>query len=376
MQRSAVRLLVLLSAFGCGSDSPTSSHPAVTYNLAIVSGNNQIATFGDTLAQPLVVRVTNAASGVAVVNATVTWQPAAGNGSVSASSSTTDSSGTSPNRWILGSADSTQSVTVTTPNGNSSGPPRSVTFTATGFASGALHFVGKFDGDSTVPIGTAYDVAQHFHFVVENGSNDSVGAVAVVNLPSIQWVFQSGQAPTTTPTCPPSTGVLVLYCQSSDFPGNGSQPAYIGDYIITVQPGSFGGVANPAYRPTFDLNVTQPGTSPLTFVAGFDGDSVVGTGTPYDVSQHFHFAIQNAAGDSVGSVPVVNLASIQWVLQSGQAPATSPSCSVGTDVLVLNCPASSGTGFTGNYVVTTQPGSFNGISNPAFRPTFDLLVSP
>ncbi len=119
-----------------------------------------------------------------------------------------------------------------------------------------LHFVGIFDGDSTVGADTAYNVAQHFRFVVSDASGDSIGAVPVVNVPAIQWVFRSGAAPTTPPGCPTTAGVLVLSCPASDAPAGTSGGAFTGYYVVTAQPDSLNGVTNPSYRPTFDLNVT------------------------------------------------------------------------------------------------------------------------
>ena len=67
--------------------------------LAKVSGDSQTATLGTAVADPLVVRVTDA-SGHALAGVTVAWSASAGSGSVSATS-TTDGAGHASAQWTL-----------------------------------------------------------------------------------------------------------------------------------------------------------------------------------------------------------------------------------------------------------------------------------
>jgi hypothetical protein len=67
--------------------------------LAKVSGDSQTATLGTAVANPLVVRVTDA-SGHALAGVTVAWSASAGSGSVSATS-TTDGAGHASAQWTL-----------------------------------------------------------------------------------------------------------------------------------------------------------------------------------------------------------------------------------------------------------------------------------
>ena len=69
----------------------------------IVAGNNQVATPGSTLPDPLVVRVVDQ-EGNAVVGAAVTWVVTAGSGSVSPTTGTTDDDGRASTAWTLGAA--------------------------------------------------------------------------------------------------------------------------------------------------------------------------------------------------------------------------------------------------------------------------------
>lgn len=99
--------LTLLAA--CGSESPTgpSAPPAA---IRITSGNTQTGVVGTALAQQLAVTVTDA-SGNGVSNATVSWDVAAGSGTVSASNTHTDSKGFTSVTWTLGTNAGTARVT-------------------------------------------------------------------------------------------------------------------------------------------------------------------------------------------------------------------------------------------------------------------------
>ncbi|MBK5187350.1 MAG: hypothetical protein JJD97_03845 [Gemmatimonadaceae bacterium] len=112
-----------------GGDPPGGGtpHPNV---IAKSGGDGQHGTLSAMLASPLVVSV-KSASGAPVSGATVTWTVAAGNGTLSAVSSTTDASGHASARWTL---DATFLATSATAAISGS----SVTFTALGDGSGDL----------------------------------------------------------------------------------------------------------------------------------------------------------------------------------------------------------------------------------------------
>jgi hypothetical protein len=100
-------LAALLVAACAGTDRPATG-PGTGGNpgpgspdtvLAKVSGDSQTATLGTAVANPLVVRVTDA-SGHALAGVTVAWSASAGSGSVSATS-TTDGAGHASAQWTL-----------------------------------------------------------------------------------------------------------------------------------------------------------------------------------------------------------------------------------------------------------------------------------
>src|SRR4051794_27801100 len=71
-----------------------------TETVSIISGNNQSATVGTALDAPLVVSVTDV-NGLAIRSVAVTWT-VSGGGTLSASSTTTDSTGRTQVTWTLG----------------------------------------------------------------------------------------------------------------------------------------------------------------------------------------------------------------------------------------------------------------------------------
>jgi hypothetical protein len=99
-----------------------------TDSLAIVSGNAQAAQAGTTLANPIVVRVNEKASGRAVPGAKVTFSVTAGNGAVSETEVVSDGTGLARTNWTLGATTGGKilSVSVGTP-----AVTRTVTATAT-----------------------------------------------------------------------------------------------------------------------------------------------------------------------------------------------------------------------------------------------------
>jgi adhesin/invasin len=97
-------------------------------SLAIVSGDAQAAQAGKTLAEPIVVRVVEKASGKAVPGATVTFAVTAANGSVSEASVVTDALGLARTSWTLGATTGAKTLTVSV---GSPAVSRTVTATAT-----------------------------------------------------------------------------------------------------------------------------------------------------------------------------------------------------------------------------------------------------
>ena len=107
---TALALALLVQS--CGGDGPTDGGgpgPATTFS--IISGNDQQATVGTELPNPIVVRATDA-SGRVVPNAVVNFVVTGGGGAVFAPAVSTNADGVASNRWTLGTAAGQQTVEV------------------------------------------------------------------------------------------------------------------------------------------------------------------------------------------------------------------------------------------------------------------------
>lgn len=96
---SCAASILLLAAFGCGSDKSTGPEPVPT--IAKVSGDAQQVMLGQTEPAPLVVSVTDV-HGHPLAGTKVNWGIVSGGGSLSSSSTTTDQSGNASVMWTLG----------------------------------------------------------------------------------------------------------------------------------------------------------------------------------------------------------------------------------------------------------------------------------
>jgi len=117
-------LAVSLLLWGCGEDG---TGPPTATTISGVSGDEQIAVVGSALPAPFAVRVTDA-QGNAVSGVDVTWAVTAGGGTLSATSTQTDSQGQASVTLTLGPTVGTNTVTASS-TGLSGSP---VVFNATG----------------------------------------------------------------------------------------------------------------------------------------------------------------------------------------------------------------------------------------------------
>ncbi len=88
--------------------------PGPGTNFAIVSGNNQTAAVGHTLALPLIVKISDS-FGNLISGIHVTWAAGALSGSVTPTQDTTSNDGTANTVWTLGNTVTTQTVTASVP---------------------------------------------------------------------------------------------------------------------------------------------------------------------------------------------------------------------------------------------------------------------
>jgi hypothetical protein len=132
MSRLAIAASALAIAAACSNNGDNfnaviPNPPGVSI---VVTSNNQSATVGLALAQPIVVRVTAGPDGTGgpIGNVVVTWTVLSGGGSVSVGTSTTDSQGFASVIWTVGPVAGTNTLSASIPTGDA------VIFTATGTA--------------------------------------------------------------------------------------------------------------------------------------------------------------------------------------------------------------------------------------------------
>lgn len=110
--RGALSLAALAAVAACGSSEPSGPSTSTPSAIARVSGNGQVGLVGQPLSLPLVVKVTGA-SNTPIKGVSVMFAVVSGAGSVSPSTTTTDSLGQAKTTVTLGSVAGSDTITAT-----------------------------------------------------------------------------------------------------------------------------------------------------------------------------------------------------------------------------------------------------------------------
>jgi adhesin/invasin len=167
--------LVLIA--GCGGSDDTTAPPLVAASVVATQGNAQAGTVGQALTSPVSVQVL-AANGSPVPGVLVTWFIESGGGSVSTTSSTTDSLGMATVTWTLGTVAGTDSLAAAVTSA-------SITLSAVANA-GPVAALTKVSGDQqTVTAGTT---SQPLVVMATDAYGNPVAGVTVA------WIPENGGA--------------------------------------------------------------------------------------------------------------------------------------------------------------------------------------
>ena len=110
---SRLATLLLIGASACGGDTVVNPPPS-RVSIALVSGNDQAGLTGSALSEPLIVAVTDSKG--PVVGRAVQWSVTSGNGSLSATTVSTDAMGHASVTWTLGGDRGDQAVLASVGN--------------------------------------------------------------------------------------------------------------------------------------------------------------------------------------------------------------------------------------------------------------------
>jgi len=285
--RTASALLcaaAVLALPACSDSTGSKAGPAA--HVDVVSGNAQSGTVNAQLAQPLVVKVTDA-KGRVVKGQAVNFVVTGGGGQVSAGTATTDPSGLAQTLWTLGGvAGSPQTLEARAVNGTGQ-VLASAAFTATATAGApaqaAAYGPSAASGD-TVVAGVAGSVVEDsFAVIVRDAAGNPVPGVQVA------WAVTSGGGSITTPTTTDASGVART------------------QWVLGTAAG-----------PTQTAQATVGGATvrftayPATTLTKTSGDGVIaGTGSTLTVT----LAATGASG-AIGGLP------IHWTVASGGGSVT------------------------------------------------------
>jgi Bacterial Ig domain/Bacterial Ig-like domain (group 1) len=307
----------------------------VPTTIELVSGDNQSASVGSTLANPLVVRVTDA-NDIPVANVGVSWE-AQGGGSVSAATSATDASGLAQINRTLGLVPGSYTTTATV-EGLEGSP---VTFT------------------STATVGPAAMLA----IITQPGTTTATSGQALAPQPEIEVqdaqgnpILQGGRTVsasiTSSPEDPSGPGSAVL-AGASDVTNSSGRTTYT-NLRITGPSG--------AYVLTFSSGALTPVTSQTITLGAGSANRIVILQQPSSSAingvvfpQQPIVQVQDAAGNPVPTAGLAIAASIQ----DGQ-PALGPSAVVNATTDGTGTATFSGlriTGVVGNRTLSfSRPG--------------------
>jgi hypothetical protein len=152
--KARVFKLLLLATAGCGEDSNV--QPVVPAAIEALAGADQIGRVSSVLPDSLRVQVTDA-SGNPAPGVAVSWAVVQGDGTVSPTSSTTDSDGSAATQFTLGAAEGQQQVSATV--GGLDGSP--VTFTAVATSGSSAVVLSVAGGGNNVPERYSSDLWVH-----------------------------------------------------------------------------------------------------------------------------------------------------------------------------------------------------------------------
>lgn len=172
LHSSSKGVLLLIAAAACGSDSGTTPTTTAT-QIAIQSGNNQVAAAGTALA-PLQVLLRDAAD-APVQGVTVNWAVGSGGGSVSAATSTSGADGIASITRTLGPNAGTHTTTAT--RAGLAGSP--ITFSAVATVQGATQIAPATVSGNNQTDTVLATLATPYAVLVRDHTNAPVAGVTV-----------------------------------------------------------------------------------------------------------------------------------------------------------------------------------------------------
>ena len=286
--RHAMSLLAVLvsSLAGCGGEN--AGGPALPTTLVRVGGDSQSTNVGQTLPNPLVVRVADG-NGSGMPGVRVAWSVTSGGGSLSAVTATTDAVGAAAVTWTLGPTVGTQEVSASV-----AGAPQiaAVTFSATaapGPAAKLVFTVQPTNVTATMAITPAVQVT------VQDGSGNAVTTAH----DSITVAITSGTGTTGAVlggrlTVAPVNGVATFSTLTLDKAGTG--------YTLTAKAAGLTSAVSDSFRVT----VAAGAAAHLVF-------AVEPPSTPVGLAFGVQVLVLDAAGNTVTS----SSASITLAITSG-----------------------------------------------------------
>jgi hypothetical protein len=275
ISKSMLWSCAVAALISCGDDGDDGGvDPPVPAAMAAISGTDQQGTPGTALAQPLSVRVVDAA-GNAAPGVAVTWSVLVGSGSISPASSTTNAQGIATSQFTLGPEEGQHQAQAAV-SGLDGSP---VVFTATAVVTSGQVVLSVAGGGNNVPDRFSSDLWVHGNYAYTGtwGFRSEVGNAVNV------WSLDASGAPAHAGTViVPEIGT-VSDLQVSD---DGQL------LVVSGEAGSDGGI--------YTYSLSDP-ANPALLGTGLVGSRGVHTVTLSTINgRHYAFAAMNPVGDPSG----------------------------------------------------------------------------
>jgi hypothetical protein len=345
-RRSAAFLAVAAIALfhlGCG-DGVGLPDEGVPTEIKAFSGDDQTGPAGGTLAQPVVVRVTDR-SGRPVANQSVAFAPASGSGSVTPASATTDNQGKASTAWTLGAAAGAQSLTARAQGGDAP-DGLDVGLTAHAVSGAATQIEIASGNEQTGSVSSALPdslVAR----VIDEGGNPVAGI-------EVQWSVSGGGSISPEVVVTGDDGLAAAERVLGAAAGNQSAQA--------ASPGLEG-------SPLTFIHTAVPATPSRLIKVSGDGQSAP---AGFQLADSLVVQLLDQNGNGVGGRPVT------WVVGSGEGsvePVNSVTTPQGFAVTRWTMPAATGVYSIDAVFSGVDPVAFTGTASSDLPTTIEMVTA-